>query len=120
MVKNLSNTLVSKMCGELSGEGVENLKENLNVGFVVVDITIASIDEAANGRLRDPSNSLVKDGSFHTIEEPAPVAKDILDIAVRAETGTKIVLPSLDFGEFSVVPGLNSFNFRSKEANTPG
>lgn len=87
MVKNFSDTLVSKVCGELPGEGVMNLKEDLNFSFVGVDISIASIDEASNGRLWHPSNSLVKNGSFNSIKEPASVAEDILDIAVRAETG---------------------------------
>ena len=53
MVNDFSDTLVSKMCGELPAEGVVNLKENLNFGFVGMDISIASIDEASNGRLRD-------------------------------------------------------------------
>ena len=88
MVKDFSDTLVSKVCGELSGEGVVDLKQNLNIPFVGMDISIPSVDETSDSRLRDPSNSLVKDGSFNTIEEPTSVAKDVLDIAIRSYTST--------------------------------
>ena len=120
MVNNLFEALVSKVCGVLPSEGVVNLKENLNVRFVGVDIVIASIDEAANGRLRNPSHHLIVDRSFNSIEDVASVSEDIFDIALSVDKMFEVILPGFDFGEFTVIPELDALDFGGEKANPPG
>jgi len=120
MVNDLFEALVSKVCGVLSSERIVNLKENLNVGFVFVDISISSIDEAANGRLRNPSHHLIVDGSFNTIEDVAAIAKYILNVALSVDLVLEVILPFEDFRELFIIPFLNPLDFMFEQSDPPG
>ena len=102
----------------MSGKGVVNLKQNLNLFEVVVDIFIPSIDEACDGALRNPSNCLIKDGSFNSIEEILPVSEYVFNVLPAGNLSTDILLPTLDFGELAIVPFLDSIDFLSQKPNT--
>lgn len=97
-----------------------DLQENLNVRFMFMEIVIASIDEAANGRLRNPSHHLIIDSSFNTIEDIAAVAEDVLDVALSVDLVLEVVLPFEDFREFPVIPFLDAFDFEFEKSDPPG
>ena len=120
MVKHFSDSFVSNTCWILSGERVVNLKENLNILFVVMDISITSIDEAGNGRLRHPSHGLIEDRPFNTIEEVGSVAEDIFDILATTDLMAKVVLPDFDFRELAIIPLLDAFDFRDVKTDSTG
>ena len=61
---------------------------------------------------------MIKDCSFDSIEEPNPVAEDILDISVSAETRAESVLPEFDFWKVGVIPLLDSLDFINQKANS--
>jgi hypothetical protein len=120
MVNNLFETLVSKVCGVLPSEGVVNLKENLNFRFVGVDIVIPSIDEAANGRLRNPSHHLIVDCPFNSIEDIAAVSEDVFNIALSVDQVFEIVLPGSNLWKLLVIPVLDAFDFDFEKSDAPG
>ena len=91
-----------------------NLKQNLNFLGFAVDTLIASIDEASNGRLRNPSHSLIKDCPLNTIKEVASVSENIFDIATRSHLRFDTLLPVSDLREFGIVPILDSLDFVSE------
>lgn len=118
MSKDSGDSRVSNGCRVLSCERVMNLQENFNIGFVVVDITIASIDKASNGRLRDPSNCLIIDGAFDSIENVNPVAEDVLDISASIDLMDDVILPRFNLGKFTVIPLLDALHLVSQKANS--
>ena len=95
-----------------------NLKENLNIWFVVMDSLIPSIDETANGRLRHCSNSLIVDRAFNSIEEVDSVAENIFNIAIRSKASAEVILPEFDFWEFGIIPFLDSIDFSGHKADS--
>ena len=85
-----------------------------------MDISIASIDKASYCRLRNPSNHLVIDGPFNTIEDVAAVSEDILNIALSIDLMLESVLPFENFGKLSVIPSLDTLDFMFEQSDPSG
>jgi len=103
--------------GELAGERIVDLQENLHFGQSIMKIKPCSIDDDSDGALRNPRDRRGEELFIDTIEDVPAIPELVLDEAVLCNLTCRALVPSEDAGMRGEPTFLRAVDFMD---STPG